>query len=219
MDPAFWHRRWARDEIGFHRTRVHPMLERHWSMLAPARGRAVLVPLCGKSLDLDTLAERGHPVVGVELSAAAVEAYFQERGITPERTVVGGLDALRSGPVTLCIGDFFEFSPDAPFDRIFDRAAMVALPAGRREAYRQALTDLLAPDGCGLLITLEYDQAAMEGPPFSVELDELERDPNLAYRSLEVVDALPGHPGFEQRGVRALTERASVFGHRTGSSR
>lgn len=217
MDPAFWHERWARDEIGFHRSRVHPMLRRHWPALAPADEQTVLVPLCGKSLDLDWLAGRGHPVVGVELSASAVEAYFRERKLAPERTVIGGLDALRSGRVTLCIGDFFEFSPAAPFDRIFDRAAMVALPAERRDAYRRTLAERLAPDGRGLLITLEYDPTAMNGPPFSVDGAELARDPDLVYRSLEAVDALPDHPGFEQRGLRSLIERASVFRHRAGT--
>ena len=214
MDPEFWQQRWARDEIGFHRSDIHPMLERHWPAIAPACDLPVLAPLCGKSRDLDWLAERGHPVVGVELSGVAVDAWFRERGLVPERTVVGGLEARCCGPVTLCIGDFFEFAPGARFPYLFDRAAMVALPPARRDAYRAALARLLAQDGRGLLITLEYEQSAMDGPPFSVDGTELERDPVLAYRSLEAIDALPTHPGFRQRGLRALTERASVVRHR-----
>lgn len=214
MDAEFWHQRWARNEIGFHRSRVHPMLEDHWSSLSPRSEEAVLVPLCGKSLDLDWLAQRGHSVVGVELSEDAARAFFDERERTPVTERFGGLDALRAGSITLCVGDFFEFDPATRFPLLFDRAAMIALPAERRVAYRARLAHLLSADGRGLLITLEYAQPTMDGPPFSVERDELMRDPALDYRSLDAVDALPEHPGFQARGIRSLSERASVVRRR-----
>ena len=43
------------------------------SALGLAKGAAVLVPLCGKSLDLVWLAEQGHAVIGVELAEAFVK--------------------------------------------------------------------------------------------------------------------------------------------------
>lgn len=213
MDTAFWHERWAKREIGFHRSQVHPMLVQHWPYVADGTRSPVLVPLCGKSLDLKWLADRGHPVVGVELSERAVSEFFEEHHLDPAPTRVGGLDAWTSGSITLAVGDFFEFAPEAPFPLIFDRAAMVALPRDRRDAYRRRLTKLLAANGRGLLITLEYLQASTQGPPFSVERPELASDPQLCYRSLEQLDALAEHPVFEQRGISDLTERASLFRH------
>jgi thiopurine S-methyltransferase len=213
MDPDFWHQRWARQEIGFHRSRVHPMLMRHWPSLSSRTDTPVLVPLCGKSLDMIWLADRGHTVVGVELSEDAVRDFFHEQGVTPSSTQFGGVKAWSHGSITLCVGDFFEFEPDRPFPLIFDRAAMVAMPADRRDAYRRQIAHLLAENGSGLLITLEYDQETMHGPPFSVNAAELALDPRLRYRTLEAVDALPDHPGFRQRGLAALTEQASVFEH------
>ena len=65
MKPEFWKERWVRGEIGFHQAEVEPGLVTHLGGLAPTR---VLVPLCGKSLDLAWLATQGHQVVGVELS-------------------------------------------------------------------------------------------------------------------------------------------------------
>mgnify|MGYP001582329041 FL=1 len=52
MDSQFWRERWARNQIGFHLPEVNPYLQRHWPRLALAQGAKVLVPLCGKSLDL-----------------------------------------------------------------------------------------------------------------------------------------------------------------------
>ena len=58
MDEAFWQRRWARNEIGFHLNEVNPYLRRHWPSLKLAQGARVLVPLCGKSLDMAWLADQ-----------------------------------------------------------------------------------------------------------------------------------------------------------------
>src|SRR5450830_150029 len=83
MDSQFWRERWARNQIGFHLPEVNPYLQRHWPLLALAQGAKVLVPLCGKSLDLVWLASQGHRVLGVELSEQAVDAFFSEQGLTP----------------------------------------------------------------------------------------------------------------------------------------
>jgi thiopurine S-methyltransferase len=68
MQPEFWHKRWASNQIGFHLPQVNPYLQRFWPALGLEEGSRVLVPLCGKSLDLLWLAHQGHEVLGVELS-------------------------------------------------------------------------------------------------------------------------------------------------------
>lgn len=80
MNEAFWHERWARNEIGFHLGEVNPYLLRHWPSLALPNGARVLVPLCGKSLDMAWLVEQGFTVVGVELSEKAVRAFLTSNG-------------------------------------------------------------------------------------------------------------------------------------------
>lgn len=89
MDEGFWQRRWARNEIGFHLNEVNPYLRRHWPNLRLAEGARVLVPLCGKSLDMAWLAEQGFAVLGVELSERAVEDFFAEQGLTADVSVQG----------------------------------------------------------------------------------------------------------------------------------
>ena len=62
-----WLERWRDGRIAFHRDAVHPALERYWPDLQN-QGSKILVPLCGKSLDMRWLAGQGHPVLGIELA-------------------------------------------------------------------------------------------------------------------------------------------------------
>ena len=210
MDPDFWQQRWRRNEIGFHRDDVHPALERHWATIARDSSRPVLVPLCGKSLDLHWLAERGHPVVGVELAGSAVEAFFDEAGLRPRVDESGALRRWHWGPIEIFEGDFFDFRPGRRFELLYDRAALIALPPEMRPRYLRHLDSLLQRPAEGLLITLEYPQDRMDGPPFSVMGDELSRferaHSGLRFERLECRDVLDDHPRFRDRGLPWLSE-------------
>ena len=78
MDHEFWHTRWQENRIGFHQPDTNPLLVRHWPAMQVSPGARVLVPLCGKSLDLLWLLEQDLQVTGVEISRIAVEALFAE---------------------------------------------------------------------------------------------------------------------------------------------
>ena len=65
MDADFWQQRWREGRTGFHQDRPTPLLAQYWDAIGVAAGARVLVPLCGKSLDLAWLAARGHRVLGV----------------------------------------------------------------------------------------------------------------------------------------------------------
>src|ERR1700687_2202839 len=85
MQPEFWSERWRTGQIGFHQAQADKHLTRHWREINLAQGSRVFVPLCGKSLDLLWLRDHGHPVVGVELSAIALEAFCMENGVPARR--------------------------------------------------------------------------------------------------------------------------------------
>src|SRR5690606_13548958 len=101
VHEEFWQERWARNEIGFHLKEFNPYLRRHWSRLALAEGAQVLVPLCGKSLDLIWLAGQGLQVLGVELSERAVEAFFAEQGLQPTVTRQAAFRIYRCGSLEI----------------------------------------------------------------------------------------------------------------------
>lgn len=177
----FWNERWKTNQIGFHEGAPNAHLRRHWTEHVPKGGR-VLVPLCGKSHDMVWLAERGHGVVGVELSERACNAFFQERKLRPRRSVAGPFIARQRGPYTLFQGDIFDLNDQ--FEAIWDRAALVALPPELRPRYAAHMRASLRPGGVMLLVTFSYDQAKRDGPPFSVPTEEVQR----LYPGAELLD-------------------------------
>ncbi|MCO2550454.1 hypothetical protein FA329_25805, partial [Pseudomonas aeruginosa] len=76
MQADFWHARWANNQIGFHLDEINPYLMRHLSRLRLQAGERILVPLCGKTLDLAWLAAQGLEVLGVELSERLCLSYL-----------------------------------------------------------------------------------------------------------------------------------------------
>ena len=133
-----------------------------------------MVPLCGKSTDLLWLAKQGYAVTGIELSEIAVRAFFDEADIPFETSETGELKWFRDSKyqLTVVCGDYFQFF-DKPFDALYDRASLVALAPQKRPAYIQHTNSLLKPGAAKLLLTLEYDQSRVAGPPFSVLADEV----------------------------------------------
>ena len=208
MKSNFWHERWQRGEIGFHRPDIHWALERNWAAIAQGRSGAVLVPLCGKSLDMHWLARAGHEVVGIELSRKAIREFYEEWDKKATQTPAGALNRWQADGVALLEGDFFAYRPETPFELFYDRAALVALPTSMRTDYLDHLRSLLASDAQGLLVTFEYAPAQMDGPPFSVPETELHAHPGLAFELIERRDTLGAHPGFAKRGLSALRECA-----------
>ena len=165
MQPEFWHKKWASNQIGFHLPQVNPYLQRFWPDLNLAAQARVLVPLCGKSLDLLWLAGRGHRVLGIELSEKAVEDFFSEQQLQPQISEHGVFKVYRAGSIELWCGDVFALTAEdlADCSALYDRAAVIALPAPMRERYAEHLQNILPAGLKGLLITLDYDQCKFPG--------------------------------------------------------
>lgn len=205
MEPNYWLERWEKGRIGFHREDPNPRLVEHHKALDDAI--RVLVPLCGKSVDLEWLVVRGFEVVGIELSELAAQAFFAERGFTPERTQRGPFVELRHGNLSILVGDFFAANPAelGYFDGVYDRAAMIALPPDLRARYATHLQTLLAPKAKLLLVTLHFD--AEGGPPFTVSPEEVTaRYAGAKITALASEDARSDAPGPVERGATFVHE-------------
>lgn len=114
-----------------------PLLQKYWPTLALPAGSRVFVPLAGKTLDMLWLAERGHRVLGVELSTLAVDQFFSENGLKPTvRESRYGTHHV-AGNIELICGDAFALDTEALADcvGVYDRAALIALPLPMRERY------------------------------------------------------------------------------------
>lgn len=199
MEHEFWHKKWRQNEIGFHEEQYNPGLVNHLAKLHLAPGSRILVPLCGKTLDIRYLMEQGYKVVGAELSELAVKQLFESLNITPmvEDRSCGKLYTAQG--IQVFVGDLFTLQDQdlSQIDAIYDRAALVALPEDLRAKYTTHLRQIThhAPQ---LLICFDYDQSQMPGPPFSVNAEEV-RHHYKAHYKLELVQQSEVKGGLKGR--------------------
>lgn len=196
-----WLERWQEGRIGWHEADGNRGLKRHWR----GTGMRVLVPLCGKSVDLLWLAGQGNEVTGVEVSDIAAREFFADNDLRYEVSADGTRYSATDVPLTIVCGDYFDFD-DAGFDAHYDRGALVALPAELRERYAAHTTARLTARPNQLVITLEYPQDRVEGPPYSVSAHEVRSYWPALTRVDACDDMANAPPKFRDAGLRELTE-------------
>jgi thiopurine S-methyltransferase len=215
MKKEFWHERWEKSEIGFHQDEINPHLRQHFLNLHHARDGKVFVPLCGKSLDMMWLRQQGCNVIGVELSSIAAEDFFNENGLQASQSNIGKFEHYQAGGVQILCGDFFDLRQQdlANVSAVYDRASLVALPPDMRKRYAQHLVNILQPAIQILLITFDYPQIEMQGPPFAVSIKEVESlySKYADIRTLAQEDVLAQNPRFKQRGLSRIEENVLLL--------
>ena len=119
---------------------------------------------------------------------------------------------LAAPKLTLCCGDIFAL-PSAPaFDRIWDRASLVALDPAQRAKYVATLTAALKPGGTVLLQVLHREAGAAAvlagGPPFSVSPADVQALYGKAFdiKKLESTDAMSSNPRFKASGLTKVSQ-------------
>jgi len=214
MEPEFWQERWRKQEIAFHQDAHHDLLQVYWPHLGLKAGSDVFVPLCGKSNDMHWLAQQGHRVIGAELSEIAIDSFFAERGIAPVTKKAGRFIVKSADAFELWCGDIFDLPQEAVAcaGGVYDRAALIAFPATMQERYADKLMELV-PHAPGLLITLDYDQDQMSGPPFATQRQQVNRlfADHYDVKLIACRPVLDQHPRFIERGLTALEECAYML--------
>lgn len=183
MEASFWHQKWEQGDIGFHQSEANALLIEHFDTLNLAKGSRVFLPLCGKTRDIAWLLTRGYRVVGAELSELAISELFNELRVEPEISRLETLTRYCAKDIDLFVGDIFDVSAEVLglVDVVYDRAALVAMPANMRSQYTSHLMKITntAPQ---LLICYEYNQQLIDGPPFSVSETEVNHHYAAAYQ-------------------------------------
>ncbi len=224
METEYWLKRWREGHTGWHREEVMPLLVQHWPALDVPRGARVLVPLCGKSLDMLWLAQQGMRVLGVDVSPIAAESFLAENQLYARtRSTAEGthyeVTNVADGGIEITHGDVFELQPAvlAECAAFYDRAATIAMPGPMRRRLVEEVYMQLPAASPGLLITLDYPEEEMQGPPFSVDDAEVHRlfDSQWDVTRLEHRDILASQPSFSGQGVTALETSVYALVHRT----
>ena len=176
MKASFWQRVWQKNQTGFDQKDFNPLMVELFTEFAGETEGTILVPLCGKSVDMVYLSQT-HDVFGCELSEIACEDFFVDKGLNPRRTKGQYYSRWRNANVTLWAGDFFKLQRyDIPKCHLaYDRAALVALPPEMREQYVKHLRNMFKDGDRLLLITVEYPEGEIEAPPFYVSEEEVRR--------------------------------------------
>jgi thiopurine S-methyltransferase len=215
MKADFWHQRWREGKIGFHLDETNPNLSEWFGSLGLQAGQRVFVPLSGKSVDMLWLAQQGMQVVGVEISELAIRSFFEENGLVPDVRNIRNHDHWQAGGIDLIHADFFDLHPAdiGNVDAVYDRASLIALPPQMRAEYVAWLQQLVPHSVPQLLVTLDYRQEQMSGPPFAVSDAEVERLYATTHRirKLSSVDILVRETHFRQKGLDELTENVYLL--------
>lgn len=210
MEDNYWINRWKQNEIGFHQDEVNPYLRQYWDTLHIAHGDKVFVPLCGKSRDMIWLHEQGHAVLGIELSEFAVHTFFKENDLVPQHVIRGQFNHYETDGITILHGNFFELGQaDLKNVRaVYDRASMVALPPEMRKRYVHHLATILPSATKILLITFDYPQSEMAGPPYAVSPEEVQAlyHDHAEIQLLAKLDVLEQNQRFRERGLSRIQE-------------
>jgi SAM-dependent methyltransferase len=136
----------------------------------------ILLPGCGSGYEVRLFAERRHDVLAIDFSDAAIEAARKE---------LGELSSL------LKKADFFDFD-GGPFDLVYERAFLCALPRHLWPRWARRLTELVRPGG--ELAGFFYIDDNQKGPPFGIA-------PHALRELLE---------GFELREEKAIPPEQSI---------
>jgi len=164
-DPAqaaFWDERFAAGFTPWDARGVPPAFARWLAEAGLGAGTRVLIPGCGAAYEVAALATRGCDVLAIDYSAVAIERAREALGADLGRRVRQA--------------DFFAFDA-APFDWIYERAFLAALPPRLWAAWGQRCAQLLRPAGsmAGLFFVDEAAAEPRRGPPFAVTSAELHR--------------------------------------------
>lgn len=152
-DPEFWDLRYAASFAPWDAGRVPAQLRAFVERAGAPR--SVLVPGCGSAYEVGYLAGKGWDVLGIDFSDAAVRA----------AAAILGPHAARVRQA-----DFFAPIEGAPFEVVYERAFLCALPRRLWGAWGRRVAELVTPGG--LLAGYFYFDAGERGPPFPLHSDD-----------------------------------------------
>jgi len=209
---ANWLEYWENNETNWHSDVVTQELEEYLGLLKLEPGDKVFFPLCGKSLDMIYMLNRGFSVIGVELSEIGIKQFFHENGLDFTISQVGEFDLYSAKNIEIYCGDFFSLTSKYLYGvkAVFDRKSLIALDLNLRQKYVKHLNDIISLGVRILLITLHYPQHQMSGPPFSVDKSEVESLFSMAfnYQELKSFQDIENGSKLERSGVDYIENAA-----------
>lgn len=207
-----WHSHWTRKKPGFHEGQVNAYLEKFLPLFNLKSGDSIFMPLCGKAVDILWLSQQGFQVIGVELSEIAIKSFFEESELAFETVQYPDFVVYKAANITLYQGDFMDIQ-SAQLNQcqlVYDRASIVAIESFNRESYKRKMLEIIPAATPILMVTLDYDQEVMHGPPFSVPVSEISDlyQPEYQLELLLSSEQIEERPRWRELGLESLVESA-----------
>jgi SAM-dependent methyltransferase len=193
-DPEFWELRYGARFAPWDAGQVPAQLLAF--VRASPSPRRVLVPGCGSAWDVRCFAEHGWDVTGIDFSRLAVEE---------ARRILGPHGA------RVREADFFAPIAGAPFEVVYERAFLCALPRRMWGDWARRMAEVVAPGG--LLAGFFFFDAGERGPPFPLH-GQQELDALLGGSFERLEDA----PGADSIDVFRGKERWQVWKRQSGGA-
>lgn len=210
MQDKDWLSRWQKNQIGFHDSEVNSHLTQYLPNYGLKPGNTVFLPLCGKSSDIAWLAQQGFQIIGVELSRIAIEAFFAEQEISFQLSESERFVARKNQNICLLEGNFFDVRQDNLGDckLVYDRAALIALDQADRQRYVDWMLSIIGENADMMLITLDYNQSQMNGPPFAVSEVEVRQlyEQTFKIEILKQTEIVDESTRWREKGLSSLVE-------------
>jgi SAM-dependent methyltransferase len=178
--PEFWESRYRDNFIPWDAGKVPAALRAYVDGIS-SRAR-ILIPGCGSGYEAAYLAGRGFDVLAIDFSPAAVATARKNLGARAD---------------LVSLADFFDFTSGPPFDVIYERAFLCALPRKMWSGYAARCAELLKPGG--VIAGFFFFADTPKGPPFGTSPSELE-------------DLM--QPGFERIDDQPVADSIEVFAGR-----
>lgn len=187
-----WEEHWAEGHIPWDAGKACPSLEKYVSGSPARAGRRALVPGCGSGYDVFCLARAGYQALGVDLAPSARARFTELRS----------REGLSETSAALVTKDFFTLTKEelgGPFDLIWDYTFYCAIHPSQRDAWRDQMARLLAPNGRLLMLLFPVIEGAPEeqGPPYPLDPQRIVAELSPSFRALRIEQATQSHPGRE----------------------
>ena len=209
---ADWLKFWENNETNWHGDKITQELVEYFELFELEPRDKVFVPLCGKSLDMLYIMNQGFSVVGVEISEIGVRQFFSENNLAYKITKVDDFDLYSTENLEIYCGDFFALTSKHlnNVKSVFDRKSLIALEPEVRQKYVKHLNDIISVGARILLVTLQYPQHQMSGPPFSVDKSEVESLFSMTFESRELrsFNDIENESKLERAGVDFINNAA-----------
>jgi SAM-dependent methyltransferase len=157
-DASYWDELYRLGQDSWELGRAAPPLAR-WFTLNPPRGKKVLVIGAGRGNEARFLAHLGAQVTAIDISEEAV-------------TSMKALAAVENLTLEMRTQDLFTLGK-GDYDYVVEHTCFCAVDPERRDEFVGVVADALKPGG--ELVGLFYDHGRPGGPPFTTDLDELQR--------------------------------------------